>query len=98
MSARGCEARQMSDQKRCERCNLVWDMNDFEPPECLTPRQIGKAALTDIRDELPAPVCWGTVDGSGRWWHNPLAALSYADQLAENIRNGYLDERGRVLP
>ena len=30
----------MSDQKRCERCNLTWDMNDPEPPECLTDQEI----------------------------------------------------------
>ena len=31
-----CEARQQSDQMRCEKCNLLWDMNDPEPPECLS--------------------------------------------------------------
>ena len=31
---KSCEARQYSDQKVCHRCNLVWDMNDLEPPEC----------------------------------------------------------------
>ena len=98
MSAHGCEARQMSDQMRCERCNLLWDMNDFEPPECLTSEQIGKAALAEIRAGLPAPVCWGSIDGDGGWWHNPLLDMSYERQLAENIRNGYLDQRGRVLP
>ena len=30
-----CEAVQVSDQKRCERCNLLWDINDPEPPKCL---------------------------------------------------------------
>lgn len=29
-----CEARQYSDQMMCDRCALVWDMNDPEPPEC----------------------------------------------------------------
>lgn len=29
-----CKAMQMSDQKVCRACNLVWDMNDPEPPEC----------------------------------------------------------------
>ena len=30
-----CEAVQVSDQMRCERCNLLWDINDPEPPKCL---------------------------------------------------------------
>lgn len=29
-----CEARQMSDQMVCNRCNLAWDMNDLAPPTC----------------------------------------------------------------
>lgn len=29
-----CKAMQMSDQKVCRACNLVWDMNDPEPPAC----------------------------------------------------------------
>lgn len=94
---KGCEARQQSDQKRCERCDLTWDMNDPDRPDCLTAEQIGRAALVELRASVPAAVCWGSVDALGRWWHSPLAARSYADQLADNIRNGYLDERGRVL-
>lgn len=47
-----CEARQQSDQKRCERCNLVWDMNDPEPPECLTKRELGLATTARLRSEL----------------------------------------------
>jgi len=31
-----CEAVQQSDQKYCDRCALVWDMNDPDPPECKT--------------------------------------------------------------
>ena len=30
----GCEARQFSDQMRCERCNVTWDVNDPDEPEC----------------------------------------------------------------
>lgn len=29
-----CEARQYSDQMRCDRCQAVWDINDPYPP-CL---------------------------------------------------------------
>ncbi len=29
-----CGARQYSDQMMCDRCTLVWDMNDPEPPDC----------------------------------------------------------------
>lgn len=47
-----CEARQYSDQKQCARCGLVWDMNDSEQPECLTPRQVGRATIARLRAEL----------------------------------------------
>lgn len=36
----GCEAIQYSDQMVCKRCDLVWDINDLEPPECLTGKQL----------------------------------------------------------
>lgn len=29
-----CKAIQMSDQKVCRECGLVWDMNDRDPPDC----------------------------------------------------------------
>lgn len=32
---RNCHARQHSDQMVCDRCGLVWDTNDPEPPACL---------------------------------------------------------------
>lgn len=33
---RKCEARQFSDQKVCDRCNVCWDVNDIDPPKCAT--------------------------------------------------------------
>lgn len=29
-----CKVYQMSDQMRCDLCNLTWDINDTEPPLC----------------------------------------------------------------
>lgn len=29
-----CEAYQVSSQMNCDKCNLVWDMNDIDPPRC----------------------------------------------------------------
>ena len=31
-----CQARQHSDQMICHKCGLVWDMNDPDPPVCVT--------------------------------------------------------------
>ena len=39
-----CEAQQVSDQMRCERCGLVWDMNDPDPPECIADPAAATAA------------------------------------------------------
>ena len=38
-----CQAIQQSDQKRCDRCDLTWDMNDLDPPECKTVHASGHA-------------------------------------------------------
>lgn len=55
-----CQAIQYSDQKRCDRCNLVWDMNDDDPPDCLTDEEmsqsIGRAAVRDMRTTTARPV------------------------------------------
>lgn len=64
----GCEARQVSDQYICNRCGLVWDMNDPEPPECGSvevvnvgthghvdhggSKVVGLSALTAIKENL----------------------------------------------
>lgn len=39
MKRKGCQARQVSDQMSCHKCGLVWDINDPEPPQCLTNHQ-----------------------------------------------------------
>lgn len=44
-----CQAVQYSDQKVCNRCGFTWDMNDPEPPECLTKRQLGRATIAQSR-------------------------------------------------
>lgn len=36
---RDCKARQFSDQMYCHKCNLTWDVNDPEPPECGSGKQ-----------------------------------------------------------
>ena len=38
----GCEAKQYSGQMFCDRCGLVWDINDPDRPECVTDAQIKK--------------------------------------------------------
>ena len=44
-----CKARQYSDQMECARCGHIWDINDSDPPECLTSKQIGNRAIASIR-------------------------------------------------
>lgn len=52
----GCEAVQVSDQMRCERCDLVWDMNDYDPPKCLSKNEVERRhrleKLNEIRETL----------------------------------------------
>lgn len=53
---RGCSARQYSDQKQCDRCGLIWDMNDPDPPKCKTDEELrrehGREALEGIKRAL----------------------------------------------
>ena len=51
-----CKAYQVSDQKRCERCDLTWDMNDVDPPACLTLREVGQMHLDKARASLTYPL------------------------------------------
>lgn len=48
----GCEAIQCSDQKVCNRCGLIWDMNDLDPPKCLTKLEYQQKKLADLREKL----------------------------------------------
>ena len=53
---KGCKARQYGDQKLCIRCNLVWDISDQDPPDCLTEREIAlreSKAILHMRNKLP---------------------------------------------
>ena len=43
--SRRCTAIQYSDQKVCKRCNLVWDMNDPDPPACLPEKPVESVRL-----------------------------------------------------
>ena len=47
-----CKARQYSDQKVCKRCDLVWDMNDIDPPKCLTSKELATKTCKQIYKEL----------------------------------------------
>lgn len=35
-----CEAKQFSDEMKCDSCGISWDMNDPEPPQCLKQKSI----------------------------------------------------------
>lgn len=39
-SSTHCQAKQYSDQMYCSVCQLTWDTNDSEPPNCLLPPKI----------------------------------------------------------
>ena len=42
-----CQARIRGDQYRCDRCGLVWDINDLDPPECQTVFNVGTPGHID---------------------------------------------------
>ena len=49
-----CEAKQYSDQMYCGKCGFTWDMNDPDPPKCLSSKQIGERALSEIKADILA--------------------------------------------
>ena len=38
-----CQARIRGDQYHCDRCGLVWDIADLDPPECQTVFNVDRA-------------------------------------------------------
>lgn len=50
-----CKARQVSDQMYCQ-CGRCWDVNDPDPPECLSqttpPPLTGNGCLKQLREML----------------------------------------------
>lgn len=51
-----CRARRYNEQMICERCGLQWDVDDPEPPRCLTDGQIHRRhqleRLNRIREQI----------------------------------------------
>ncbi len=41
-----CEASRMNDQKFCQRCGVVWDIDDDDPPKCKTASEVQKQINT----------------------------------------------------
>lgn len=53
MLKHGCMAYQASDQMICHKCNLVWDINDPDPPECVSAKGAPKQnPLTEAFDSI----------------------------------------------
>ena len=83
-----CQAKQYSDMKRCDTCDLSWDTNDPAPPPC---RQEGvkhdqhKVPMhllpPELLDGTAAVLDFGARKYSERnWelgmaWHRPFSAL-----------------------
>jgi len=43
----GCQASVRGDQYFCNRCGLVWDISDIDPPECRTVFNVGTPGHVD---------------------------------------------------
>lgn len=49
---RGCEATYSAGTLHCERCQLWWDANDKDRPDCLTSQQVGRMNIDKIIKEV----------------------------------------------
>ena len=47
-----CKARQYSDQMQCATCGLTWDVNDPDPPPCLTDKQRKLKRIDELRRRI----------------------------------------------
>lgn len=49
----GCRAKPHSDQMYCNRCEVIWDTNDPDPPECKSKnwrsKQIAVEAIAQMK-------------------------------------------------
>lgn len=46
-----CKAYRRNDQLICDRCGLIWDVNDTDPPKCF---DIASNELAKIKEMLNA--------------------------------------------
>ena len=87
-----CEAVQHSDQMSCEKCNLVWDINDSNPPACRKPKPYTPGERQAVA-EYPTGIntC---VHGT----HVSLPCEKCSSHLTQNQMNvpGY-ENLGRIL-
>ncbi len=44
----GCKAVVIGTEHHCDSCNLVWDINDDDPPKCRQHLVDGKKVLIDL--------------------------------------------------
>lgn len=89
----GCAAVQSSDEMRCGRCALVWDVNDPDPPACRrrsSDRTIGAAPA------LAAPYGSPSANPGGLRAPTPRGAftvvpvaLELPEDLAERMAAAY---------
>lgn len=46
-----CQARRQQDQMACARCGLLWDVDDDDPPDCLSVAQIERGKIKRQLDD-----------------------------------------------
>lgn len=49
-----CQARQYGDEMQCGRCKFLWDMDNKNPPRCLTAAEFRNDPLKPIINEMAA--------------------------------------------
>lgn len=52
MTTQPCKAKRYNDTVECGRCGLQWDINDPEPPKCLTDREYGLLRVKEIKQDM----------------------------------------------
>lgn len=72
-----CQARQHSDQMTCSACDITWDMNDRNPPNCRpTPKRSScRAAMVDPGNHW-RPITPQTPRGVKMWLIRKAAGVA----------------------
>ena len=82
-----CVARQYSDQKICTRCELMWDMNDDDPPKCKTDKQIRYAKSMAARDQAMKEIGWLGKEIGLRAKHRYESDKQFARRVREGLKD-----------
>ncbi len=47
-----CKASRCNEQFHCGRCGLQWDIDDTDPPKCMTVKEYNAKRMRELKDQV----------------------------------------------